>query len=83
MPRSEADLVLPQVAVNIRTAREAAGLSQEGLARKLDIALRTVTGWELSERLPRGRNLVALADALDHEPAWFYTVHAPPNSAAA
>jgi transcriptional regulator with XRE-family HTH domain len=75
--------VLPQVAANIRTAREAAGLTQEGLARRAGITLRTVTGWELAERLPRGTNLVKLAAALDQEPSWFYAVHEPPASEAA
>jgi transcriptional regulator with XRE-family HTH domain len=76
-------VVLPQVAVNIRAAREAAGLTQEGLARQLDIALRTVSSWEAAERLPRGRNLQALARALARDPSWFYAEHEPRRPVAA
>jgi transcriptional regulator with XRE-family HTH domain len=67
---------LPQVAVNVRAARIAAGLTQERLARTLNVSLRTVLTWELSEtQHPRGHNLTALARALGKDPAWFYAVH--------
>lgn len=84
MPKSGEDLVMPQVAVNIRAAREAAGMTQEQLARLLDVrSVRTVTGWELDGRLPRGRNLQALADVLGRDPSWFYAVHPSTSERAA
>jgi transcriptional regulator with XRE-family HTH domain len=77
-------MVMPQVAVNIRAARKAAGLTQEQLARVLDVgSVRTVLGWERDGRLPRGRNLQALCSALGHEPGWFYTEHPDAETARA
>jgi transcriptional regulator with XRE-family HTH domain len=76
------EMVLPQFAVNLRAARHAAGLSQERLARRIDVGLRAVQGWEHSQTMPRTRALRALSDELGHEPAWFYTDHEPVKSAA-
>lgn len=76
MPKVDDELVLPQVAVNIRVARLAAGLTQEEMARAMDLrSVRTVVGWELEGRLPRGRNLQKLCRVLGRDAGWFYTVH--------
>jgi transcriptional regulator with XRE-family HTH domain len=84
VPRTGGELVLPQFAVNLRAARVVAGHTQESLARALDVSTSTVQGWESKSdpRLPHGRNLQALADALEQEPGWFYAVHADAEAAA-
>jgi transcriptional regulator with XRE-family HTH domain len=74
--RSLPVLALPQLPVNVRAARNAAGLTQEQLARAMDVSLRTVQGWELGEVQHLGApNLLALAKALGKDPGWFYGVH--------
>lgn len=64
-----------QVATNIRTVRKAKGHTQESLARALNVAYRTVQGWEQGDSLPSRSNLEALAKEFDREPAFFYTNH--------
>jgi transcriptional regulator with XRE-family HTH domain len=65
---------MPQVAANIIAARQAAGLTQEQLARDVHVSLRTVQAWEGGETdAPHGRNLIALAKRLGKDnPAWIY-----------
>lgn len=48
----------------IRAARKKAGLTQEELARKLDISYQSVGQWEREERNPKIENLVEIATAL-------------------
>jgi transcriptional regulator with XRE-family HTH domain len=74
---------LPQLAVNVRTARKAAGLTQEQLARQLDVGMRSVQSWELSETMPRVRHLRALALLCSRELAWFYVEHSDDEDVAA
>lgn len=56
----------------LRAARLAAGLTQEGLARKMGVTLRTVTRWEESIGQPNGSKLIALAGLLGIDPDEFY-----------
>ena len=63
-------------AANVRSARIAAGMTQEQLARAVPVSLRTVAGWERAEiRLPNDKSLAALGQALDRDPAWFIERH--------
>jgi transcriptional regulator with XRE-family HTH domain len=81
--RSLPVLALPQLPVNVRAARSAAGLTQEQLARRMDVSLRTVQGWELGEvQQLEARSLLALAKALGKDPGWFYGVHSDDPVAA-
>jgi transcriptional regulator with XRE-family HTH domain len=64
------------VASNIRSARLSAGLTQRDLARLVnDVPTLTVYRWEAEHAMPNQTNFAALADALGHEIAWFYTDH--------
>lgn len=58
--------------IKLREAIDATDYTQEGLAREIDVTLRTVQFWLGGQREPKGRQLVRLADALDREPSWFY-----------
>lgn len=56
----------------LRLARKAAGLSQEGLAEKLDVSTTTVINWEKGHNSPEFARFQPLA-ALLHKPAdWFF-----------
>jgi transcriptional regulator with XRE-family HTH domain len=69
-------LALAQFAVNVRAARIAGGLTQEQLAHRAHVSLRTVANWERGEtRLPNDENLHALAEALGRDPEWFIERH--------
>ena len=49
----------------VRAARQVAGMSQEALAKAVDVSLRTILGYENENRYPRKREIYAkLADAL-------------------
>ena len=49
----------------VRAARQNAGMSQEALAKAVDVSLRTISGYENENRYPRKREIYAkLADAL-------------------
>jgi transcriptional regulator with XRE-family HTH domain len=64
-------------AANVVAARQAAGLTQEQLARAAGVTLRTVQGWENEGRRPTQlAHLLALAAALGKDdPAWFDQRH--------
>lgn len=47
-----------------RAIRQQAGLSLAPVARELDVARMTISGWERGTRRPRGRNLVAYVKLL-------------------
>lgn len=49
---------------HVRLARLRAGLTQEGLARKLDVTSRTVARWEGGTAIPSGENLLRIAGLL-------------------
>jgi transcriptional regulator with XRE-family HTH domain len=50
---------------NMRRLREAKGLSQEGLARLMNVSTRTIARYEAGESTPRVGVLVALSVALE------------------
>ena len=50
--------------VNIKKAREKAGLTQQGLADELGVSQSTVAMWETQKSLPRTDKLPALAKIL-------------------
>lgn len=56
----------------LREAIAAAGTTQEAVAREIDVSLRAVQFWVAGRQEPKGRQLIALARALDREPAWFF-----------
>ncbi|MBC7158024.1 MAG: helix-turn-helix domain-containing protein [Rhodobacteraceae bacterium] len=54
-------------------AREAAGMSQADLARRLGVRLRTVEGWEADTIEPRANRLQMLAGLLNVSIRWLLT----------
>lgn len=63
------------VAANVRTARDAADLTQRELGQALDVDPMYVSRWERGVVMPSPQNLVRLATALGRDLAWFYTDH--------
>ncbi|MGE0300862.1 MAG: helix-turn-helix transcriptional regulator [Candidatus Nanopelagicales bacterium] len=59
--RTRAALPTPRMA---RAIREAAGVSQSGVARELGVARMTVCRWESGSSKPSGRHLAAYAELL-------------------
>jgi transcriptional regulator with XRE-family HTH domain len=51
-------------ATMLKTLREAASLTQEALAERTGLSLRTLQGWEQGRRVPRVKALPPLAKAL-------------------
>ena len=49
---------------NLKSAREAAGISQEQLARKIDVVVYTVSKWERCEHEPPLTMIRRVAEAL-------------------
>lgn len=58
--------------LRLREAALAAGLTQEQVARRLNLSLRAVQGWYGGTRTPSGAKLVGLALLFGKEPGWFY-----------
>lgn len=56
----------------LREAAEAAGMTQQRIAVRLDMSMRAVQKWFLGEGQPTGHRLIALAELLEREPVWFY-----------
>lgn len=50
--------------MHIKQAREAAGLKQYEVARRLGISQSSVSAWEKGEAYPAAENLIKLADIL-------------------
>ena len=68
---------------NIRSARDASGLTQRELgARVNDMDSINVSRWERAQVMPSAASMVALAEALGRDVAWFYTDHEPEREAA-
>ncbi|PWE34178.1 transcriptional regulator [Maritimibacter sp. 55A14] len=57
----------------VAAAREAIGLSQEDLARKLGVKVKTVTGWEDDVSEPRANRVQMLAGILNVSIMWLLT----------
>jgi len=60
---------------NLKAALEAAGMTQEGLARHLEVTVRTVSGWCNDGRDPKWSTLVRIGEVLGRDPVWFYVDH--------
>jgi len=58
-----------EIGARVRALREAAGLTQEKLASAARIGRVTIARIESGEQFPRYKTLLALADALDRDPA--------------
>jgi transcriptional regulator with XRE-family HTH domain len=56
---------------SIRLARKDCGLTQQDLAHKVGITVRSVSGWECGKAIPHLGTLTALAHALGREPDLF------------
>lgn len=65
------------VGSNLRAAREALDLTQRELALRLGGKTdgQRISDWERGVNRPSDLSLVALADALQRDVAWFYTDH--------
>ncbi|WP_319422061.1 helix-turn-helix domain-containing protein [Pleurocapsa sp. FMAR1] len=48
----------------LRTLRESAGLTQEQLAKELNLGIRIISDWENGKKVPKFDNAVSLASAL-------------------
>jgi transcriptional regulator with XRE-family HTH domain len=53
-----------EIGNKIRERRREEGLTQQGLAEKLDVTFQTVSSWERNETLPDVDKLESIADAL-------------------
>jgi transcriptional regulator with XRE-family HTH domain len=64
------------VGANIKAALAERSVSQESLARRLDVTLRTVSNWCNGVTEPKYADVQAVADELGvANVAWFYTRH--------
>lgn len=57
----------------LAAAREAAGLTPEGLARRLGVRLSTISAWEEDRSDPRANRLAMLAGMLNVSLRWLLT----------
>ena len=57
----------------LAAAREARGMTQKTLSRRLGVALKTVEGWENDLREPRANKLQMLAGVLNVSLPWILT----------
>ena len=58
------------IGLRIREARQAAGLTQETLAARLDVSQPTVNRWETGDNEPGNQQIQRLAEALATVPEW-------------
>lgn len=56
----------------LREAITAADLTQEAVAREIEVSLRAVQFWVAGTQEPKGRQLIALARVLNRDPSWFF-----------
>lgn len=78
--------ITSELADNIKRHRERLGLTQEHVARKIDVSTLTIGRWERSQAVPRPDKMIRLArffrttplalgydepEALEPEPIWF------------
>lgn len=62
-----------QLGEQIRQCRLKAGLTQEGLARALNVSNRLVSHWEIGFRKPRPAHLRQIAELTFADPALFFS----------
>jgi DNA-binding transcriptional regulator YiaG len=67
----------------VRVARKEIGLSNEALARAIDVSLRTVQRWQDGENAPQGAQLLRLAKALGLQPEDLYVEDEPADEGEA
>ena len=60
---------------NLKHALAEKGMTQEALAREIDVSVRIVQEWCSGRSLPRWPSLVRVAEALERTPDWFYAEH--------
>lgn len=60
------------IAHRIRLARQAAGLTQAELARRVGVTGECVSLWERGQRTPNSAYIPALAKACGVGPGWFF-----------
>jgi transcriptional regulator with XRE-family HTH domain len=60
----------PDWALRIKKKREEVGLTQEELAKKVDVSKTAIQNWETGKNRPAGNNLKALAVVLDCTTDW-------------
>lgn len=69
-------------AANLRAALAASDMTQEGLAREVDVTLAAVSLWCRGKSQPAGWKLVQLARVLGRDAEWFFTDHSPEEQPA-
>ncbi len=57
----------------IRKKRKELGLSQEALAKKINVSFRSIYHWEHNETIPRSDSLERLAKVFGVPLEWFFT----------
>lgn len=70
--RQARNLESPSFGQRLREARNHKGLTQEKVARHLDVTLRTYVRWESDESDPRGEQVIALGQLLNVDPFDLY-----------
>jgi transcriptional regulator with XRE-family HTH domain len=68
---SAANGVSPELSARIRAARKGRGWTQQQVALKVGITVRSVSGWERGKAIPHLNTLCALARLLGQEPEHF------------
>jgi transcriptional regulator with XRE-family HTH domain len=63
---------LPEWAAAVRRLRERLGLSQEGLARRLDLSVSEVRRWDQGIRPPGPARAIALGKLAGHPDCWVF-----------
>lgn len=72
--RASSDMAVVEIfKTRLHEAQEAKGLTNEALARELDVSLRLVQKWRQDGRaMPSPGNLARLAKVLDRPMGWFF-----------
>lgn len=71
--QAERHTVTPPVGRRIREAQSARGLTNDQLAREIDVTVRLVQRWRAGTVVPSLPNLHRLSETLDRPVAWFFT----------
>jgi len=67
--------MVTRIGANIRTAREARGLSQRQLGLLLKVDGAVISRWERGAVSPTMRYMIELARVCEHDLSWFYAAH--------
>lgn len=71
--RHQARQEISSVAARLREAQAERGITNEQLARDIDVSLRLLQKWRAGDVHPRMHNLVLLSRYFDKPLAWFFT----------